>query len=53
MLGLLIVDKLDLSLVSRTHGYQTIITIYENLSIEAISCHFFLVDKSRASEVES
>ena len=52
MLGLLIVDRFHLSLTSRTHIYQTIITIFENFSIEPISCQFFLVDKSRAAEAK-
>jgi hypothetical protein len=45
MLGLLIVDRPDLSLISRTHEYQIIIAILEEFSIEAISCHFFLVER--------
>ena len=52
MLCLLTVDRVDLSLISGTHRHPIIITIFENLSIEAKSCHFFLVDKSRASEFE-
>ena len=52
MLGLLIVDRFYLSLTSRTHRYQIIITNFEKFSIKSISCYFFLVDKSRAGEAE-